>query len=486
VSHALQLGVYCDLPTQGETVTYGDIFIDCDDEPAMFGYMDSNGDTEGTTGLRYTCSRSVTFPAGSTSSQTQIIPYVGIMTDLYWSLGEETTCFQTRSTETMPSAPATALPTGSTPSTVPAPTLSSTTTVSMLDTPRPSAVVLVTPRPSANVAVTPAPMEILPSSPILAPLALGPAPITIVALSPAIVPTEAGPAPFTLPTVREIAPTSDSGFVGGAVGATAGVLVVAGVAIFLFLRRKSEGSSTDTNAGIKPPISVNATPPTQGGASGQEYSETEVDVEFHSGASGPQYYSSSATYTSGQQEAEIDLGHPQHRPMPAQTYHQPPLMQKEHTQTHPYMQPQHTYVPQHVPPPHPYAAPPQSMVQQQYQSADLGGGTASFEYDHMAAHPSTTSDHTTPSHPSTTNQHPGHAVQSNTRPVEFKDQARSVMYKVPMTDVQPIIAEAVATPYHPPPPHQPHVMDSSLMSSGTAGTGGSNRSDPDGRRSVDP
>jgi hypothetical protein len=460
VSHALQLGVYCDLPTQGETVVYTDVFIDCDDEPAMFGFMNSNGDTEGTMGLRYTCSRSVTFPAESTSSQTQIIPYVGIITDLYWSLGFETTCFQTRSTSRMPSAPVPTLPASSTPTTVPAPTLSPTATVSMLDTPRPSAIVVV----------TPAPVEILTTFPILATWAPVPPPTTIITLAP----IETSPAPIASPTVRKISPSSDFP-VGGAVGATAGVVVVAGVAIFLFLRRKSQGSSADTNAGSKPPISVNAASPAHRGASAQEYSETEVDVEYHSGASSSPYYSSSGAYTSSQQEVETDLGHPQYRPMPAQMYHQPSSQQQQYPPTHPYMQPPHAYVPQDSLLPHPYAAPPQPMVQQQqqqYQDTDLNSETASFESDHLALHPSTASDSTMPSHSSITNQHAGHVVQPNIRPVEFKDQSRSDVYNVPMTDVQPIVAEVVATPYHPPPLQQKHVMDFRLMSSGTAGTGG--------------
>jgi hypothetical protein len=98
---------------------------------------------------------------------------------------------------------------------------------------------------------------------------------------------------------------------------------------------------------------------------------------------------------------------------------------------------------------------------------------------------SVASGHSAP-HASTTSQHSSRTAQTNTRPVEFKDQARSVVYEVPMTDVQPVVAEAVAMPFNPPPPYQQQVMDSSLMSSGTTGTGSSNRSDPDGRRSIDP
>jgi hypothetical protein len=132
---------------------------------------------------------------------------------------------------------------------------------------------------------------------------------------------------------------------------------------------------------------------------------------------------------------------------------------------------------------HPYA-----LQQQPYHGEDevhlsaSGGGGGSVASGHTAPHASTASAHTAAT---TTSQQSGKTAQTNSRPVEFKDQARSVVYEVPMTDVQPVVAEAVAMPFNPA-PYQQQGMDSSLMSSGTAGTGGSNRSDPDGRRSLDP
>jgi hypothetical protein len=103
----LQLGIHCDSTTQGEFVFYGDLFIDCLDENADFDLMEGAGATDdGIVDYRYTCSKSVTFPAGSTSRQTKIIPSVGISTDLYWSLNPDEACYRTRGTAVVPSAPA--------------------------------------------------------------------------------------------------------------------------------------------------------------------------------------------------------------------------------------------------------------------------------------------------------------------------------------------------------------------------------------------
>jgi hypothetical protein len=472
LTHALQLGIYCKDPTQGseEFVFYQDLFIDCLDETADFGFMDVNGVSDGSTEVyRYTCSKSVTFPAGSTSGQVQTIPFVGIATDLYWSTNPDPDCYQ-NGTMTAPTASTPTAP-------VPLPTLAPTP---------PDITVTLSP-------LTPVPAAVLPPS-------LAPVPTTpsgLLTSSPALVPASV---PVALPTARDVSPSSDSGFpVGAAVGATAGVLVVAGVVAFLVLRQKSKGSSTDNAAGDKPPVTVNPAPPAHGGATtGHDYAETEGDVGHHSGASGTSYNSNSATNTFRQEETEVDLGH-QQPPMPvygappAQMYQQPqppPPPQQQYPPSQQYLQPQpHAYVPQPVQPlqTHPYAATPQPMAHpytQQHGEEEqyVGSGTSA----HSAPHASSTRGHTASSQTTATHQHKGQAVQPNTRPVEFKDQARSVVYDVPMTDVQPIMAEAVATPYHPPSPNQQHVMDSSLVSSGTTATGRSNRSDPDGRRQLDP
>jgi hypothetical protein len=512
VSHALQLGIHCDSTTQGEFVFYGDLFVDCVDETAEFDFMDGTGATEGITEFRYTCSKSVTFPAASTSSQTQIIPFLGISTDLYWARNPDEACYQIGDTEPAPSAPVPTPPAAS-PSSLRAPTLSPTATKSVLVTPSPTTV--------NTVVVTPVPVELLTSSPILAPQAVPlPSPGSVLTLSPALAPVAAplgGTAPtvisppVTVPTDRGF--LSDSGSaVGVAVGASVAVLVVlvmAGVIVFWCLRRKSDGSSAASSTGDKQPITVNAAPPAHGGATDHDYTEPEGDMGHHSGASGPTYYSNSAANTSQQEEAEIDLGH-QQPPVAVYgeqpVYHQPPQQQQQYSNNQQYMQAQQ---------PHPYAVPLQPMVhayapqdphpshstfrsshpyaqqQQPYYGEDdhhlsgSGGGGVSVASGHSGPHASIASAHTAASSPTTTSQHSGRSAQTNTRPVEFKDQARSVVYEVPMTDVQPVVAEAVAMPFNPP-TYQQQVMDSSLMSSGTTGTGGSNRSDPDGRRSVDP
>jgi hypothetical protein len=518
VSHALQLGIHCDSTTRGEFVFYGDLFIDCVDETAEFDFMDGTGASDDITDFRYTCSRSVTFPAASMTSQTQIIPFLGISTDLYWALNPDEACYQIGDTEAAPSAPVPTPPAAS-PSSLRAPTLSPTATKSVLITPRPTTV--------NTVVVTPVPVELLTSSPILAPQAVPlPSPGSVLTSSPALAPVAAPPGgtaptvispPIALPTYRGFAPTTSSGSgsaVGVAVGASVVVLVVlvmAGVIVFLCLRRKSDGSLAASSTGDKQPITVNAAPPAHGGAADNDYTETEGDMGHHSGASGPTYYSNSAANTSQQEEAEIDLGHQQpHVAVYGEqpVYHQPPQQQQQYSNNQQYMQAQQ---------PHPHAVPPQPMVhayapqdqhpshstfrsshpyaqqQQPYHGEDDhhlsggggGGGGVSVASGHSAPHASTASAHTAASSPTTTSQHSGRTAQTNTRPVEFKDQARSVVYEVPMTDVQPVVAEAVAMPFNPP-TYQQQVMDSSLMSSGTTGTGGSNRSDPDGRRSVDP
>jgi hypothetical protein len=488
VSDALQLGIYCDSPTQ---VFYGDLFIDCGPEPVHFDFMDGTGATDGITDFRYTCSESVTFPVGSTSSDKQLIPIVGIGTDFSWSSDPDEACYQTTDAVAVPSAPVPTPPAAS-PSSVLSQTLSPTATRSVLTTTSPtdlttdsptvlatdsptilatnSPTVLATNSPTVLITMTPVPVERLTSSPIMPPQL---APVA----TPGAVPG-GGTAP-ALPTVREITPStaSDSGVsvgtvVGAAAGATVGVLVVAGVIVILFLRRKSDMSSTATTPWGKPPTPINAASFAGGGSTGHDYTETEGDMDHRSGATGPTYHSNSAAH---REEAEVDLGHQRQAPMAVyggqspQMYHQLPPQQQQYHGDQQYHQQQHPYAHQ----PQPYTGQSQPMTHPfvPYQPQHHGGDA-----------------HTAGVTPTPTAQHFGRVVPTNAPPVDFKDQARSASYEVPITDVQPIMAEAVATPYQPapqPPPDQQPVIDSSLMSSGTAGTGGSNRSDPDGHHLVE-
>jgi hypothetical protein len=101
---------------------------------------------------------------------------------------------------------------------------------------------------------------------------------------------------------------------------------MAGVIVYLCLRRKSDDSSTASSSRDKQPVTVNAAPPAHEGAMNHDYSVTKGRMGHHSVASGPSYYGNSAANTSRQDEAEIDLGRQQ---PPMQPIHQQPPQRQE-------------------------------------------------------------------------------------------------------------------------------------------------------------
>jgi hypothetical protein len=385
--------------------------------------MDGTGATENVTAPRYTCSQSVTFPAGSTSSQTQTIPPVGISTDLWWSSVPDETCYRNQTGVATPSTSPSRL---RVPTLVPVFTTPSPVTVTAIPfaqlltapptsapQPQPAAAptlgaVFITPRPTTStvvVAPAPAPVKLMTLSPITPPLSSTALPGAAMVSPPALAPTASIPGDIAAPdvsTVRDITSTtsSDSGVsvatVAGAAGATAGVLVIAGAIFFLFLWRKSNGLSASKLA-----LATNAANPEHGGVTGHDNTETEGDNGHPGGATRPIYHSNSL---SRDDEVETDVGH-----------------QQQH-----YVRRIHQYIQQ----PHPYAAPPSPTAHQ-----------------HASVH-----------HPP--RQQLGGTGPTNPRLVDFKDQVRNVSFDVPRTNNAPPMVEAVAVPV------------------------ASNRLDPDGRRVV--
>jgi hypothetical protein len=91
VEHALQLGVYCDgFPLD---VLFADLFMDCVGPHHESIFLNKFGiNTGNAQNDRYTCLKSATFPAGSTTSQTMTIGNVSVGTDSGWNEFERGSC----------------------------------------------------------------------------------------------------------------------------------------------------------------------------------------------------------------------------------------------------------------------------------------------------------------------------------------------------------------------------------------------------------
>lgn len=136
VSHAAQLGVFClengNLFSEvvGQEVAYfWDLFSECGDQyHEVVNLNELGSDVSNTT--RFTCVKSATFPVGSSPSDTNVIPRVSVTTDRRWgsSLTFRSCVEATNSVPSFPTTPSPKIspnPTG-TPLTISPPTLMST------------------------------------------------------------------------------------------------------------------------------------------------------------------------------------------------------------------------------------------------------------------------------------------------------------------------------------------------------------------------
>jgi hypothetical protein len=98
ISHAVTLGVYCEV---GPDSLYfsDDLFFECAKSSSGFDVL---YDEYGFSGARYSCIESAVFGSGS-SSASQLIASVAIVTDTYWLSGTDSSCLNI---ETGPSSPA--------------------------------------------------------------------------------------------------------------------------------------------------------------------------------------------------------------------------------------------------------------------------------------------------------------------------------------------------------------------------------------------
>jgi hypothetical protein len=159
----------------------------------------------------YICSQSATFPAGSLSTNTQVLPSVGITTEEYWLTDATQGCFTFTAVPQTPTAP-----------TPPTPSPVTNSPVSRFPTESPTEQKLPTQSPAKEIA-TPTT-----SMPLLEPIA--------------------GPVgPRSAPPTTSESSSSNAGAIAG--GIVAGVAVLAIVA-FLFLRKN--GPSENVH---KPPVS---------------------------------------------------------------------------------------------------------------------------------------------------------------------------------------------------------------------------------------
>jgi hypothetical protein len=102
VRHTVGLGVFCDRPDD-DFFFYGDLFFECADLSDRFDVLfDEFGLNEQS---HYVCSQSATFPAGSLSSNTQVLPSVAITTDEYWLTYSTDGCFKISPVPMTPTPP---------------------------------------------------------------------------------------------------------------------------------------------------------------------------------------------------------------------------------------------------------------------------------------------------------------------------------------------------------------------------------------------
>jgi hypothetical protein len=89
LQHAVTLRLYCDsaLPIFYYTA---DAYLECADDLYSFKMTI---DLFGNEGIRYMCSTSASFPAGSSPKSTQTIPDVAIVTDDYWLRNPDKRCY---------------------------------------------------------------------------------------------------------------------------------------------------------------------------------------------------------------------------------------------------------------------------------------------------------------------------------------------------------------------------------------------------------
>jgi hypothetical protein len=99
IRHSVALGVYCDA-SPDPLYIYRDVYFECAETSHQFEvFADVTA--------YYSCSESATFPAGSSSANTQIIPSVAVITDAYWLSDPSASCFTLSKAEAAPTAPAT-------------------------------------------------------------------------------------------------------------------------------------------------------------------------------------------------------------------------------------------------------------------------------------------------------------------------------------------------------------------------------------------
>lgn len=85
--HAVQLGPYCDPGTgAGARFLFNAPVVVCADQISQFELLNEFAINTGTKNDRYTCTKSATFPSGSTASETKTIPRLGILTSFNWAI----------------------------------------------------------------------------------------------------------------------------------------------------------------------------------------------------------------------------------------------------------------------------------------------------------------------------------------------------------------------------------------------------------------